>query len=65
VNGSQSNFLEGTWPISRNRPDTPLFQLGQERLVIDKLSAFGTELGTAEETWNGASKTTHEIDDKI
>jgi hypothetical protein len=25
VNGSQSKFLTGTWPISRNRTDTPLF----------------------------------------
>jgi hypothetical protein len=25
VNGSQSKFLIGTWRISRNRPDAPLF----------------------------------------
>jgi hypothetical protein len=25
VNESQSKFLEGTRPISQNRPDTPLF----------------------------------------
>jgi isochorismate synthase EntC len=25
VNGSQSKFLAGTWPISQNQPDTPLF----------------------------------------
>jgi hypothetical protein len=25
VNGRQSKFLAGTWPISRNRPDIPLF----------------------------------------
>jgi hypothetical protein len=31
---------------------------------MDKLSAFGTGLGTAVEARNGASKTTYEIDDK-
>jgi hypothetical protein len=25
VNGSQSKFLAGTWPISRNQLDAPLF----------------------------------------
>jgi hypothetical protein len=25
VNGSQSKFLVGTWPISRNQPDAPIF----------------------------------------
>jgi hypothetical protein len=25
VNGSQSKFLSGTWPISQNQPETPLF----------------------------------------
>jgi hypothetical protein len=25
VNGSQSKFLAGTWPISRNQADVPLF----------------------------------------
>jgi hypothetical protein len=25
VNGSQSKFLSGTWPISQNQPDAPLF----------------------------------------
>jgi hypothetical protein len=25
VNGSQSKFLDGTWPISQNQPDAPLF----------------------------------------
>jgi hypothetical protein len=47
VNGSQSKFLAGTWPMSQNQPETPLFYLGQDRLTIDKLSAFGTGLGTA------------------
>jgi hypothetical protein len=64
LNGSQSKFLAGTWPISRNRPDTPHFYPDQDRLAIDKLSAFETGLGTAAETWNGASKITCEIDDK-
>jgi hypothetical protein len=31
---------------------------------MDKLSAFGTGLGTVAKTRNGASKTTREIDDK-
>jgi hypothetical protein len=31
---------------------------------MDKLSAFGTRLGTVAKTRNGASKTTREIDDK-
>jgi hypothetical protein len=25
VNESQSKFLSGTWPISQNQPETPLF----------------------------------------
>jgi hypothetical protein len=25
VNRSQTKFLDGTWPISQNRPDDPLF----------------------------------------
>jgi hypothetical protein len=25
VNGSQSKFLNGTWPMSQNQPETPLF----------------------------------------
>jgi hypothetical protein len=44
--------------------DAPLFQLGQDRTTIAKLSTFGTGLGIATETRNGASKTTREIDDK-
>jgi hypothetical protein len=64
VNESQSKFLEGTRPISQNRPDAPLFQLGQDRTAIAKLSAFGTGLGTTEETQNSASKTTSKINDK-
>jgi hypothetical protein len=64
VNGSQSKFSSRTWAISQNQPETLLFQLGQDRLAIDKLSALGTGLGTATEPRNGASKTTCEIDDK-
>jgi hypothetical protein len=64
VNGSQSKFLEGTRPISQNRPDAPLFQLGQDRTAIAKLSAFGTRLGITVETRNSASKTTCDIEDK-
>jgi hypothetical protein len=35
-----------------------------DRLAIDKLSAFGTGLGTTSEARNSASKTTSEIGDK-
>jgi hypothetical protein len=65
VNGSQSKFLEGTRPISQNQPNVPLFQLGEGRLALGKLSALGTGIGTIAETQNGASKTTSEIDDEI
>jgi hypothetical protein len=63
VNGSQSKFLEGTRPISQNQPDTPLFYLGQDRIVIEKLSALGTELcnlKTQRKTAIDASKDTCE-----
>jgi hypothetical protein len=45
MNGSQLKFLEGTRPISRNRPNAPLFKLGQDHIAIEKLLALGTELG--------------------
>jgi hypothetical protein len=64
VNESQSKFLEETRPISQNRPDGPLFQPGQDRTVIIKLSTFRTRLGITTETWNIASKTMCEIKDK-
>jgi hypothetical protein len=64
VNESQSKFLEGTWPISQNRPDAHLFQLGQDCLAIDELSALETGLETAAETRVDADKTTCEINDK-
>jgi hypothetical protein len=64
VNGSQSKFLIGTWPISQNRPDAPLFQLNQDHTAIAKLSAFGTGSGITAKTRNSASKTTCEIDHK-
>jgi hypothetical protein len=64
VNGSQSKFLIGTWPISRIRPDVPLFSLGQDRTAIGKLLALGTGLGTTAETQIDAGKITCEIDDK-
>jgi hypothetical protein len=50
--------------MSQNQPETPLFQLGQDRLAIDKLSAFRTGLVTATKARKGASKTTREINDK-
>jgi hypothetical protein len=55
VNGSQSKFLEGTWPISQIEPDNPLFELGQDRLAIDQLSALRTGLGITAEPWNSAT----------
>jgi hypothetical protein len=64
MNGSQSKFLKGTWPISRNQPDAPLFYLNQDRIAIDKLSALEIGLGTAAETRINARKNTCEIDDK-
>jgi hypothetical protein len=64
VNGSQSKFLAGTWHIFQNRLDIPLFWLGQDLTAIAKLSTLGTGLGTVAETWNSASKTTCEINDK-
>jgi hypothetical protein len=65
LNVSQSKFLKGTWPISRNWPDAPVFYLGQDRIAIEKLSTLKTGLGTAAETWISAGKTKSEIDDKI
>jgi hypothetical protein len=64
VNGSQSRFLKGTWPISQNQPNAPLFYLNQDRIAIDKLSALETGLGTAAETLINARKNMCEIDDK-
>jgi hypothetical protein len=46
------------------KSDAPLFELGQDRLAIDKLSALKTGLGTAAKTRIGASKTMCEIDDE-
>jgi hypothetical protein len=48
VNESQSNFLSGTWPISYNRLNVPLFYLGQDCIAIEKLSVLRTGLGTTE-----------------
>jgi hypothetical protein len=62
VNESQSKFLNGTWPISQNQPETPLLYLVQDWLAIDKLSAFGSGLGNTPETRNGASEITWEFD---
>jgi hypothetical protein len=64
VNGSQSKFLTVTWPISQNRPEDPPFQLGQDRLTIDKLSAFGTRLGNAAETQDGSGKDPSKTDNE-
>jgi hypothetical protein len=59
VNGSQSKFLEETWPISQNRPDAPLFWHGQDHIAIEKLSALGNvlEIRITMEAQLGASKT--------
>jgi hypothetical protein len=58
VNGSQSNFLKETWPISQNPPDAPLFSLDLDYVAIDKLVALGTELGILKSQWK------HESDQK-
>jgi hypothetical protein len=63
-NESQSKFFEGTWHISQNQPDVHLFPLSEDRLVIDKLSALRTKLGTTGETWLDANKNMCEIDNK-
>jgi hypothetical protein len=62
--GANQNSPEELGLYPNTRSDAPLFQLGQDRTAIAKLLAFGTVLGTAKETRNGASKTTREIDDK-
>jgi hypothetical protein len=48
VNGSQSKFLAGTWPISQNQLDASLFLLGQDRIAIEQLSTLRTGLGNLE-----------------
>jgi hypothetical protein len=50
VNGSQSKFLSEIRPISQNQPNVPLFQLVQDCIAIEQLSALETGLGTAMET---------------
>jgi hypothetical protein len=54
-------FLTGIWPMSQNQPEAAFFYPSQDRLAIDKLSAFGTELGIVTKTRRGATKTTQEI----
>jgi hypothetical protein len=48
MNGSQSKFIEGTWPISQIGLKPSLFQLGQDYVAIEKLLALETGLGTTE-----------------
>jgi hypothetical protein len=62
--GANQNSPSRTWHIFQNQPKTPLFQLGQDRLAMNKLSTFRTGLGTAAETRNGASKISCKIDNK-
>jgi hypothetical protein len=64
VNGSQSKFLTGIWLMSQNQPKSTLFYPDQNRLAIDKLSAFETGLATVTETLRGANETTQETDNK-
>jgi hypothetical protein len=63
VNGSQSKFLIGIWPISQNQPETPPFQHAQDWLAMDRLLVFGSGLGSLLETRNDAGVITGEIDD--
>jgi hypothetical protein len=54
-------ILNGIWPMSQNQPETALFQPDQDRLAIDKLSAFGTGLRTVTKTRRDANKTTQRL----
>jgi hypothetical protein len=54
-------FITGIWPMSQNQPEAAFFYPSQDRLTIDKLSAFETELGIVTKTRRGATKTTQEI----
>jgi hypothetical protein len=47
--------------MSQNQSEAAFFYLGQDRLAIDKLSVFGTELGIVTKTQRGATKITQEI----
>jgi hypothetical protein len=44
MNGSQSKFLKGTWPMSQIWSDTSLFYLDQDHTAKEKLLVLGTEL---------------------
>jgi hypothetical protein len=44
VNESQLKFLEGTRPMSQNQPDMYLLYIGQDRVVIEEISALKTRL---------------------
>jgi hypothetical protein len=57
--GANQKFLAGTWPIFRIEPDAPLFQLGQDRTAIVKLSDLGTGLGNAVKIQIDVGKTTY------
>jgi hypothetical protein len=50
--------------MSQNQPKASLFQPDQDRLAIDKLSAFGAGLGTVTRKPGAAIKTTQEIDNR-
>jgi hypothetical protein len=41
--------------MSQNRPNTSLFELGQDYIAIDKLLALETGLGTLESQWKHES----------
>jgi hypothetical protein len=47
--------------MSQNQSEAAFFYPSQDHLAIDKLSAFGTELGIITKTRRGATKTTQEI----
>jgi hypothetical protein len=52
VNGSQLKFLEGTQLMSQNGPNTPLFQLRQDYITIEKLLVLETSLETLNQSGN-------------
>jgi hypothetical protein len=65
VNESQSKILLENLAYIPKSTRTPLVQLSQDRLAIDKLSTFGTGLGAATKAQTGANTITREIDNKI
>jgi hypothetical protein len=58
---ANQKFLTEIWPMFQNQPEAAFFYPSKDRLAIDKLSPFGTELGIVTKTRRGATKTTQKI----